>query len=895
MPPTKRKRGKQSARTTARQTPTEEEEQHSVETSQQHQDESTATNPVELEDGKVDDSAMQAEPQTEQNATPSTPTKLNSAIPTTITNLPESTDLILTSSKRRGVFECDYCHCDISQLPRIRCAVCDDFDLCCDCFTANLGDPNAPIPEPDEDGKPKHDPTRHGYRVCDSSRYPAFPTAKQWSAWLAKHEKMQISNDPEIKVTSEVLAKCTPVPLSREFDAGVNTHEKPSEDSAIPEDEMEAVESSFVMDPTVTETWNFKADDPRNFWTIEEDLRLLEGIETQGLGNWNEIAEIVNAGGQGSMGKTPKRCMERYLDDYLGRYGHILPPYTVVGVNDSEMPLDEETVLANPGIVTSPAPTSDTNTMASSNAPGDGTSAKTDEDASLSLTSTPVPAHATLTPGTLSEIASAISEADMPRASKRRAALMRTPVTASVVGPASMASRKKYKVVPTESLPGYDEIWPKPYYPSKTNPYILAGNDVGRDQMYRAEQNFVKATSSAQSKEEVEKIHQEWRESKLLKVGGPTVLPLRTEDILEYPGSELAGFMPRRGDFDVEWENDAEETIGDMEFLPGDTAEERKIKMKVLQIYNEKLDKREARKKFIISRKLWDYRKLHQQNETLPQDERDLAHRMRLFERFHTPEEHKKFLDDVLKAKRLRKEIAKLQMYRRLGIRTRIDAEKYELDKARRLFHKNAAASAKANDKGQDGDGGKKDGKNNGPSLDPAKDDTTASTSLWRQYRTNDRRSRKSVNRGGEVSDAAASAAAAAARSDPMDVDSSTITKSAPDTPSRKPEPAFAASPTSPQRTHPKSTTLTPQELDLCEKIGLTSVQYREIKKVLIQESLQAGLLDKEGSGSSRRALLKLDVERRGDLINFMLRAGWVSTRISHIASTLPVPQGTLK
>jgi hypothetical protein len=35
-------------------------------------------------------------------------------------------DLILTSEKRRGIYECDYCHSDISQLPRIRCAVCSD-------------------------------------------------------------------------------------------------------------------------------------------------------------------------------------------------------------------------------------------------------------------------------------------------------------------------------------------------------------------------------------------------------------------------------------------------------------------------------------------------------------------------------------------------------------------------------------------------------------------------------------------------------------------------------------------------------------------------------------------------------------------------------------------------
>ena len=46
----------------------------------------------------------------------------------------EDTSLVLTATSKRGVYECDYCHSDISQLPRIRCAVCSDFDLCLDCF-----------------------------------------------------------------------------------------------------------------------------------------------------------------------------------------------------------------------------------------------------------------------------------------------------------------------------------------------------------------------------------------------------------------------------------------------------------------------------------------------------------------------------------------------------------------------------------------------------------------------------------------------------------------------------------------------------------------------------------------------------------------------------------------
>ena len=53
---------------------------------------------------------------------------------------------------------------------------------------------------------------------------------------------------------------------------------------------------------------------------IEEDLRLLEGICTLGLGHWIDLRDVVC--------KNPKKCVDRYFDDFLGWYGHILPKHT---------------------------------------------------------------------------------------------------------------------------------------------------------------------------------------------------------------------------------------------------------------------------------------------------------------------------------------------------------------------------------------------------------------------------------------------------------------------------------------------------------------------------------------------------------------------------------------
>jgi len=83
------------------------------------------------------------------------------------------------------------------------------------------------------------------------------------------------------------------------------------------------------------------------------------------------------------------------------------------------------------------------------------------------------------------------------------------------------------------------------------------------------------------------------------------------------PGSDLQGFMPLRQDFDVEYENDAELPLADMEMgdMTGiamkDHPQERALKMAVIKIYNDKLDERERRKKLVIDLGLVDLKKQH--------------------------------------------------------------------------------------------------------------------------------------------------------------------------------------------------------------------------------------------------------------------------------------------
>jgi hypothetical protein len=84
------------------------------------------------------------------------------------------------------------------------------------------------------------------------------------------------------------------------------------------------------------------------------------------------------------------------------------------------------------------------------------------------------------------------------------------------------------------------------------------------------------------------------------------------EKLASLPGSEIAGYMPLRQDFDIEHLNGAEEMLVEMEFNHDDHPAERAMKLKVIGIYNTKLTERDERKKFVIERGVIDVKKQQQ-------------------------------------------------------------------------------------------------------------------------------------------------------------------------------------------------------------------------------------------------------------------------------------------
>lgn len=78
------------------------------------------------------------------------------------------------------------------------------------------------------------------------------------------------------------------------------------------------------------------------------------------------------------------------------------------------------------------------------------------------------------------------------------------------------------------------------------------------------------------------------------------------------PGGDLPGFLPLREDFDIEFDNEAEMLLADLEFNDDDHPTERELKHQVIQIFNRKIEERNRRKRFAIDRGLVDFKK-HQQ------------------------------------------------------------------------------------------------------------------------------------------------------------------------------------------------------------------------------------------------------------------------------------------
>lgn len=122
--------------------------------------------------------------------------------------------------------------------------------------------------------------------------------------------------------------------------------------------------------------------------------------------------------------------------------------------------------------------------------------------------------------------------------------------------------------------------------------------------------------------------------------------------------------MPLRGDFNVEYDNDAELILADMEFFDDEKKSETDLKYEVLKLYNSKLDERIRRKKFIIDKGLVDIRNILQQELKKTKEEREVYALLRPFQRFCSGDEYTRFAEGLIQERNLRFRLEELKRFK---------------------------------------------------------------------------------------------------------------------------------------------------------------------------------------------------------------------------------------
>lgn len=164
---------------------------------------------------------------------------------------------------------------------------------------------------------------------------------------------------------------------------------------------------------------------------------------------------------------------------------------------------------------------------------------------------------------------------------------------------------------------------------------------------------------------------------------------------------EISGYMPGRLEFDVEYANDAEETVQFMQFDPGDgrdpnTGElypEIELQLIVMNIYNARLTQRADRKRVIFEQGLLEYRKNAAIDKKRTKEERELVNKAKPFARMLNRQEFESFTHNLEYEHNLRQAIAQLQEWRGVRIGDLKSGEKYEAEKQTRAARPSAQTS----------------------------------------------------------------------------------------------------------------------------------------------------------------------------------------------------------
>jgi transcriptional adapter 2-alpha len=155
----------------------------------------------------------------------------------------------------------------------------------------------------------------------------------------------------------------------------------------------------------------------------------------------------------------------------------------------------------------------------------------------------------------------------------------------------------------------------------------------------------------------------------------PIPHPEKRPEIAKHPLSEFAGYMPLRKDFEIEYENDIEMYLADLEFYEDDKAEDVEIKLKQLEVYNKVLDEREERKNFVIER--WPIELENEKKFKNNIIERTIYQALKPYARLLPPDKHLSLFEGLVKEYILKLKLEELKEAQSRGIKTEEEFKRF--------------------------------------------------------------------------------------------------------------------------------------------------------------------------------------------------------------------------
>ena len=137
------------------------------------------------------------------------------------------------------------------------------------------------------------------------------------------------------------------------------------------------------------------------------------------------------------------------------------------------------------------------------------------------------------------------------------------------------------------------------------------------------------------------------------------------------------GYWPKRNEFDVEYKNDAELELMEIEFKENNSQNINDMYNKILINYNNTLNKRDERKSFVLDKNLFDVKKQIMAEKKLSREDREIYQSVKQNIKYLNNKEFEDYFEGIILEKNLNSRLNQLLYYYKLGYKTYEEIFKY--------------------------------------------------------------------------------------------------------------------------------------------------------------------------------------------------------------------------